>query len=108
MLVRIERGEEPRELALEELDADVVRVRHPLPACARIRVVRPLVVILNAEVRAQDVAFVRRTATEIGAKVLQLGPIVSRSAMREWLRDALDEAMRERAGAEEARYAAAQ
>jgi hypothetical protein len=100
MLVRIEPGEEPKELALDELGADVVRVRHPLPACARLRVVRPMVVIVNAEIRAQDVAFVRRAASEIGARVLQLGPIVARDQLRDWLRDAIDEVSRERASAE--------
>jgi hypothetical protein len=96
MLVRIEPGEEPRELGLDELGVDVVRVRHPLPACERLRVVRPMVVIVNAQVRPQDVAFVRRAASEIGARVLQLGPIMARDQLREWLREAIDEVSRER------------
>jgi hypothetical protein len=108
MLVRIEPGEEPRELGLDELGVEVVRVRHPLPACARLRVLRPMVVIVNSEIRPQDVAFVRRAASEIGARVLQLGPIVARAQLREWLRDTIDEVSRDRADAAQTADAAAQ
>jgi len=88
MLVRIERGDEPCDLGL---DVEVLRVRHPLPACERMRVTRPAVVILSPDVRAWDVVHVEQTAQEVGAAIIQLGPLVARDALAEWLREVLSE-----------------
>jgi hypothetical protein len=91
MLVRIDPSAEPREWGLDDLDVEVLRVRHPLPACARMEVTRPFVVLLGEDVRPVDVAFVKRTAREIGAKVVQLGPLLARDSLGRWLRAALEE-----------------
>jgi hypothetical protein len=91
MLVRIERAAEPSEWGLDNLDVEVLRVRHPLPACARMEVTRPFVVLLGEDVRPVDVAFVKRTAREIGARVVQLSPMLARDSLGAWLRAALEE-----------------
>ena len=77
---------------LDELDIEVLRVRHPLPACARMVVTRPVLVILGQEVRSVDIAFVKRVAREINAKVVQLGPRSTRTSFRGWVEWALDAA----------------
>jgi hypothetical protein len=92
MLVRIERTEEPPEWGLEELNVEVLRVRHPLPALARMEVTRPSIVILGEDVRPVDVAFIKRTARDIGARIVQLGPLLARDSLGRWLRATLDEA----------------
>jgi hypothetical protein len=92
MLVRIEREAEPTEWGLNGLDVEILRVRHPLPACARMQVTRPFVVIVGQDVRAVDVAFIKRTAHQIGARVIQLSPLLARDSLGAWLRTALDEA----------------
>jgi hypothetical protein len=108
MLVRIERGAVPCELGLDELGVDVVHVRHPLPACERMRVLRPAVVIVHAEVRAHDAAYLKRAASEIGAKTLQLGSLLALRGLRDWVSDAIEEVSRRRSQDDEARKAAAQ
>jgi hypothetical protein len=92
--VRIERAAEPPEWGLDELNVEVLRVRHPLPACQRMEVTRPLIVVLGEEVRAVDVAFVKRTAREIGARVVQLSALLARDSFGKWLRATLDESAR--------------
>jgi hypothetical protein len=94
MLVRVDDAEQTAGWGLEELGVDVLRVRHPLPACARMHVTRPKIVILGEDIRPIDVAFIKRTAREIGAKIVQLGPLIAREAMPGWIRGALDEAQR--------------
>jgi hypothetical protein len=98
MLVRIEPAEEPLELGLAELTGavQVLRVRHPIPACQRMQIVRPLVVILGESVRSWALPYVEQSAREVDAVLLQLGPLVVRDALRDWLRRALDQGMRRR------------
>ncbi len=91
MLVRVGSPEENAYWGLDELGVDVLRVRHPLPACARMQVTRPKVVILGEDIRPMDVAFIKRTAREIGAKIVQLGPLIARDALRGWVRSALND-----------------
>jgi hypothetical protein len=93
MLVRIEREAEPPEWGLDDLDVEVLRVRHPLPACQRMEVTRPVIVVLGEEVRPIDVAFVKRTAREIGARVVQLSALLARDSFGKWLRATVDESM---------------
>jgi hypothetical protein len=101
MLVRIAEGEEPRELGLREMRAKVLRVRHPLPACERIRVLRPSVVVVGPNVRSDDLAKLAAAARDAKAAILQLGPLVSRELLGGWLRTAIDIVRRRRAqGAE--------
>jgi hypothetical protein len=94
MLIRIER-QDPQisSWGLEEMDAEVLLVKHPLPACERMRVTRPAIVIIGEDVRPVDVAFIKRAARETGARVVQLGPLLVRDSLRNWIRTALAEAL---------------
>ena len=94
MLVRIERQDvQAANWGLEDLDAEVLHVKHPLPACERMRVTRPVIVIIGEEVRPVDVAFIKRAARETGARVVQIGPLLVRDSLRSWIRTALSEAL---------------
>jgi hypothetical protein len=90
MLVRLETGEEPRELGLARLPVSVLRVRHPLPACERMRVTRPLVVIVGPTVLERDFALLMRSAEETDTAILQLGSSVARDFLAAWLRRAIE------------------
>jgi hypothetical protein len=89
MLVQIEPEEEPRELGLNERSLRVYRVRYPLPAAARMLVVRPLVVLIGPTVVERDLAFIFRAADETCAATLQLGSLVSQAPLGAWLRRAI-------------------
>jgi hypothetical protein len=91
MLVRVEAQDERPEWGLSELDVEVLRVKHPLPACARIEVTRPAIVIVGENIRPVDMAFLKRSAREVGAKVLQLGPLIALNAVHGWLQAVLDD-----------------
>lgn len=110
MLVRIEPGEEPAALGLRELAGAVrvVRVRHPIPACERMRVLRPLVVVVGESVRSWAMPCLEEAAAEIDAAVLPLGPLVATEALRDWLSRALERGLKRRArkATESARAAA--
>jgi hypothetical protein len=94
MLIRIEpKAPEVSEWGLGQLDAEVLHVRHPLPACERMRITRPVVVVVGEDVRPVDVAFIKRAAREIGARVVQVGPLLVRDSLRNWIRTALNEAL---------------
>jgi hypothetical protein len=97
MLVRIEPGEEPKELGIDNLPVRVLRVRHPLPACQRMHVTRPLVVLVGEGVRKPDVHLLIEEAQRIRAAVLPLGPLVHRSSLGAWLQDAMQVAFQRRA-----------
>lgn len=98
MLVRIEPGEEPPELGLADMSVAVrvLRVRHPIPACQRMQIVRPLVVIVGESVRRWALPYIEQSAREVDAVLLQLGPLIVRDALRDWLRRALEKGMRQR------------
>jgi hypothetical protein len=89
MLVQIECGEEPWELGLAELPVRVLRVRYPLPASVRIRVMRPLAVIIGPTVVERDLPFLFRAADATHAATLQLGRVLARAALGWWLRAAI-------------------
>ena len=97
MLVRVEPWEESM-LLLQDIEANVVRVRHPLPACERMRVVKPAVIIVGASVRAKDFGLIIDGAYELRAAVLQVGQ-VPWGKLRAWIGMALDK-VRERRAAE--------
>ena len=99
MLVRIEPGEEPEELGLDQLWVDVLRVRHPIPAYQRMDITRPLVVIVGASVRPPDRALLMTQARRTRAALLQLGPLVHRDSLGEWLQTAMRQALEQRAAA---------
>jgi hypothetical protein len=99
MLIGIEPGDEPAELGLQELAGAlrVVRVRHALPACHRMLIVQPVVVIVGESVQEWSLPALDDAARQTGAEVLLLGPLVVREALRDWLRRALEAGLRRRA-----------
>lgn len=99
MLVRMEPWEEQM-LLLRDMAATVVRVRHPLPACERMRVTKPAVIIVGAGVRPKDFELIVDEAYELRAAVLQVGQ-VPWGKLRTWIATALDK-VRERRAAESA------
>jgi hypothetical protein len=96
MLVRIEHAAELPELDEEGRRLRVVRVRHPVPACQRMAVLQPRVVIVGESVREWDFALLQAQARKIGAAILRLGPLVSREAIPGWLRQVLESDMKTR------------
>ena len=72
LLVRIEEGEDPPELRLREQPLLVLRVRHPLPACVRIRVVHPHVVVVGRSVMPGFLPELFRAARAVKAELLDL------------------------------------
>jgi hypothetical protein len=90
MLVRLEPGEEPCELGLVCLPVSVLRVRHPLPACERMRVMRPLVVIVGPSVVERDLALLMHAADETDTAILHLGSLVDRETLADWLQRAIE------------------
>jgi hypothetical protein len=82
--------------ALADGTARALRVRHPLPACERIRVVRPAVVVIG-RMRDEDAGLVRDAAREVGSEVVDLRSLVAPSVQREALRRAVARATRVRA-----------
>jgi hypothetical protein len=95
MLVRVELWEESP-LLLRELPVRVLRVRHPIPACERMRLTRPAVVIAGASVRTLDFERLVDEAYDLHAAVLQVGQ-VPWSNLRTWIAKALDQVSRRRA-----------
>ncbi len=72
LLVRIAEGEEPPELKLHELPVRVLRTRHPLPACVRIRVVHPHVVVVGRSVMPGFLPELLRAARAVKAELIDL------------------------------------
>jgi hypothetical protein len=99
MLVRIEPWEESM-LLLRDMNAHVVRVRHPLPACERMRVTKPAVIIVGASVRPKDFELLVDEAYELRAAVLQVGQVPF-GKLRTWIGLALDKVRQRRAAEEE-------
>lgn len=95
MLVRVEAWEESM-LLLQDIDARVVRVRHPLPACERMRVQKPAVIIVGASVRPKDFELLVDEAYELRAAVLQVGQ-VPWGKLRAWVGMALEKIRSRRA-----------
>lgn len=105
LLVRVPADDEAACVAaLDDMTARVLRVRHPLPACERVRVVRPAVVVIGRGVRDDDARLLIDAAREAGAEVVELGAFVAPRALREALRRAVGRAAR----AERARARAAE
>jgi hypothetical protein len=68
MLIGIEH--DPEELNLDQYPVRVVRVRHPLPACVRIRALRPQIVILGASVVPAFLPELAQAVTDVGAMAI--------------------------------------
>jgi hypothetical protein len=69
MLVRVESPEVVR--ALERFHVQVLHVRQVIPACERMRVTKPLLVLLGDSLRSEDVHELYERAMELDADVLQ-------------------------------------
>ena len=59
--------------AIESLGVRVLRVLHPLPACERIRVNRPIAVVVGSMIRAEDMECVSKAAAEVEARLVEVG-----------------------------------
>jgi hypothetical protein len=59
--------------AIQGIGLPVMRVRYALPACERIRVNRPIVVVIGATIRAVDVERVATAAAQVDAQVVEIG-----------------------------------
>ena len=90
MLVRIEPGLEPTELGLELLPVRVLRVRHPLPACVRMRILRPEAVLVGESVQPRDLSLLMDSAYEIQAALMPLSHMARNCALLPWLLRMLD------------------
>jgi hypothetical protein len=96
MLVRIERGEEPPGLDLDALPLQVFRVRHPLPACVRMGVLRPEVVLAGVSVQPRDLASMIEHANGIQAAVVWLPLLRSQDHLRERILELIDDVRQRR------------
>ncbi len=92
MLIRIDPGEEPPELDLSRLPVRVVRVRHPLPACVRIRALRPHIVIVGATVVPAFLPELVRAVSEVGATLID-AVMPGKEGLRPTLVNAIQSAM---------------
>jgi hypothetical protein len=85
MLVRVERDEEPADFTATDPGLRVLRVKHPLPACVRMGVMRPLVIVVGPAVRDRDRAILLRTANELDSLLVDLGRLRVESSVSAWL-----------------------
>jgi len=83
MLVRIDRAEESKRFDLSDIADRVFRVRYPLPACVRMRVTRPLVVIVGSAALDRDLRQLEEAAQDIDAEMVELGAFVARAALHD-------------------------
>jgi hypothetical protein len=90
MLVRNDSGHEPEELGLSELPIRVLRVRHPLPACVRMRIVVPEAVLVGPSVQPRDLALLMDVAYETQTAIMPLAHMVGHCALRPWLLRMID------------------
>jgi hypothetical protein len=89
MLVRVDPADEAGDLDLNAYTDCVLRVKHPLPACERVRTMRPLVVIVGPAVSQLDVDALVLAAREADCEVVRMGAFVSRAALQDALRRAV-------------------
>jgi hypothetical protein len=85
MLIRIPVGGEPSGLRLNELPFAVLRVRHPLPACTRIAVMRPAVILVGSSVQPRDFDLVARAAEDVGAAAVLVDGLVDTLKLHDWV-----------------------
>jgi hypothetical protein len=85
MLVRVEPGTEPADLRPEALPFPVLRVRHPLPACVRIVVMRPAVILVGKTVMPRDFEPLQAAADEVCAEVFLLDALAPPVGLHRWL-----------------------
>lgn len=63
----------------------VLRVRYALPACVRMDVVRPELVVLGARVPSRDVTIAMETAYRCVAAFLQVSPLLDPPSFQSWI-----------------------
>jgi hypothetical protein len=85
MLVRIDPGTEPPDMRIDDLPFTVLRVRHPLPACVRMKVMRPAVVLVGRTVLPRDFVLLLAAADKIGASVALMGGLTSSEGLHDWI-----------------------
>jgi hypothetical protein len=85
MLVRIDPGEEPCDLQPDDLPYTVLRVRHPLPACTRMEILRPAVVLVGKTVQPRDFVLMMGVADAIGAAIVLVNALVAPEGLQEWV-----------------------
>jgi hypothetical protein len=61
--------------ALESAGLLVLRVRHPLPACQRILVTRPIAVVVGPTLRAVDREDLARAAAHVKARLIEIAMV---------------------------------
>jgi hypothetical protein len=61
--------------AIARLGLRVLQVRHPLPACQRIVVTRPVAVVVGPTIRATDMDCIARAAAEVEARLVELAMV---------------------------------
>jgi hypothetical protein len=97
MIVRIEPGQEPPGLDLEALPLQVFRVRHPLPACVRMHVLRPEVLLVGSSVPPRDLATMIEHANEIQAALIWVPLVFAQDSLRDRLLGLIDVVRQRRA-----------
>jgi hypothetical protein len=80
----------------------VLRVRHPIPACQRVGVTRPLVIVLGPNVRSADAHLVLEAADQVSAEVVYLWNPVDPECFERDLNEAFMLAARRRFAAAQA------
>jgi hypothetical protein len=81
---------------IESFGLPLLRVRHPLPACERILVTRPIVVVIGPTIRPADVELVARAAAKVNARVVEAAS-VGETQLVSVLRRAINAALTEQA-----------
>jgi hypothetical protein len=89
LLVRVDPSTEPDAIVRGAGDAPVLRVHQILPACTRIRAVRPAAVIVGSEVPTRDLGLLASAAEEVGADFLHLGAPIGTETLCAWVEAAL-------------------
>jgi hypothetical protein len=89
------RADEWTQSILDGAGAEMLKVRHPVPACTRIEVTRPAVVVVGTTVQWRDFLLVMAAAASVGARVIELRFSSERSLRRE-LSEAIDATIAQR------------
>ena len=95
MLIGLAAGEEPPALGLEERVVEIVRVRFARPACVRIRVLRPHVVVVGPGVKPHHLPELVRASRDGTAEIVDLS-VVRGQKLRAAMSNALQSALARR------------
>jgi hypothetical protein len=89
MLVRVDPIQGEALLGLSTLAVAVIRVKHPLPARERMRILRPTVVVVGPTVLDRDVEMLAETARRTGSEVIEMGAFIGPAAVHRAIRSAM-------------------